>query len=280
VLPKKSSPEREIAFKLYKESKGKKPLVDIAKELNIKEGTVRGWKNKDKWGDKIKGTFLKNNGNVPFNLNKDTKTNTNSPQARVGNKNALGNKGGKGASIGNQYAIGNKGGTGGPLENKKAVTTGEFETIYFHSLTTEEETLINYDYKNNYEEMIREIKLLTIREHRMLKRIKAIEGKPKEMLIESITKTKSEKDNDEYGKETFDETVTKKASINNDLLKLEEALTRIQALKHKKYAELHKQEMDKARLLLDGDKLKMYKDKLMGKITLDSTIKNEEDLGF
>lgn len=55
-MPKQRSPEREKAFELYKQ--GLK-LIEIAKELNLPEGTIRGWKNKDKWDDKLNGTFRK-----------------------------------------------------------------------------------------------------------------------------------------------------------------------------------------------------------------------------
>ena len=51
------SPEREKAFELYKNSSGTLPLSDIAAQLKIPEGTVRGWKNKDHWNDQLSGTF-------------------------------------------------------------------------------------------------------------------------------------------------------------------------------------------------------------------------------
>ncbi|MDI6508925.1 phage terminase small subunit-related protein, partial [Bacillus wiedmannii] len=53
------------AFEIYKASDGSKPLVEIAEELSVSEGTIRGWKNKDKWNDKMNGTFRKNEWNVP-----------------------------------------------------------------------------------------------------------------------------------------------------------------------------------------------------------------------
>ncbi len=59
-MPKQRSPDRDKAFEIYKERKGNIPLVDIANQLSISEGTVRGWKNKDKWDSKLNGTFQKN----------------------------------------------------------------------------------------------------------------------------------------------------------------------------------------------------------------------------
>ena len=47
----------EQAKKMY--LKGQK-LVEIASQLNIPSGTVRGWKSKDSWENKLNGTFQKN----------------------------------------------------------------------------------------------------------------------------------------------------------------------------------------------------------------------------
>ncbi|MFC8686332.1 terminase small subunit [Brevibacillus porteri] len=42
-------PNRDKAFEIWKQSRGEIKLKDIADQLGISEGTVRGWKNKDKW---------------------------------------------------------------------------------------------------------------------------------------------------------------------------------------------------------------------------------------
>lgn len=70
------SPNRDKAFEIYKESNGSVDLVEIAKVLNISPGTVRGWKNKDAWEEKLNGTFQinkerskKNKGGQPRNKN-------------------------------------------------------------------------------------------------------------------------------------------------------------------------------------------------------------------
>ncbi|GIO97753.1 hypothetical protein J14TS5_28390 [Paenibacillus lautus] len=57
-----------------------------------------------------------------------------------GLKNAVGNS--SGAPAGNKRAVGNKGGSGGPPRNKKAVTTGEYETIWLDALEDEERELL------------------------------------------------------------------------------------------------------------------------------------------
>ena len=50
-------PRRDQAFEIYKKSKGELSLVEIANQLNVSDGTVRGWKFKDKWEQKLSGTF-------------------------------------------------------------------------------------------------------------------------------------------------------------------------------------------------------------------------------
>lgn len=59
-MPKARNPNREKAFEIYKEHKGEIDLVEIASQLNLAAGTVRGWKSKDKWDEKMNGTLRKN----------------------------------------------------------------------------------------------------------------------------------------------------------------------------------------------------------------------------
>lgn len=59
------SPNRDKAFEIYKDHAGNIDLVEIANILNISPGTVRGWKNKDAWEEKLNGTFQKNKQNAP-----------------------------------------------------------------------------------------------------------------------------------------------------------------------------------------------------------------------
>lgn len=59
-MGRQRSPDRDKAFEIYKKHKGNIDLVEISKQLNLSDGTIRGWKNKDKWDDKLNGT-LRNN---------------------------------------------------------------------------------------------------------------------------------------------------------------------------------------------------------------------------
>ena len=79
-------PNRDKAFEIYSENNGNIELIEIAERLGVSAGTVRGWKSKDKWEPKIKGTFQK----------KNTERSKNPRGAPKGSKNALGHGAPKG----------------------------------------------------------------------------------------------------------------------------------------------------------------------------------------
>ena len=58
-MPRARDPKRDEAFDIYKSHNGDIDLVDIAGQLSLPPGTIRGWKSKDRWDQKIDGTFPK-----------------------------------------------------------------------------------------------------------------------------------------------------------------------------------------------------------------------------
>lgn len=54
-MGRKRDPNRDKAFEIYKASGGAVSLIDIASQLGISDGTVRGWKAKDKWETLLNG---------------------------------------------------------------------------------------------------------------------------------------------------------------------------------------------------------------------------------
>lgn len=97
-MPRARDPNRNRAFEIYEEHGGNIDLVEIASQLNISAGTVRGWKSKDDWDGQLNGTLRKKN------TERSKK---------------------KGAQPKNQNAIGNKGGAA-PQQNKNAEKYGFF----------------------------------------------------------------------------------------------------------------------------------------------------------
>lgn len=59
-MPRARNPDRDKAFEIYKSHNGDIDLVEIANQLSLSPGTVRGWKSKDQWEQKLNGTFQKN----------------------------------------------------------------------------------------------------------------------------------------------------------------------------------------------------------------------------
>lgn len=61
-MPRARDPNRDRAFEIYKKHNGEIDLVDIASQLNISSGTIRGWKSKDRWAEKIEWNVPKKYG--------------------------------------------------------------------------------------------------------------------------------------------------------------------------------------------------------------------------
>lgn len=71
-------PRRNQAYDIYKAHNGEIKLKDIAEQLGVSEGTVRGWKNKDSWDERLEtesnGTFhSKQPKNTERSVKKKTK---------------------------------------------------------------------------------------------------------------------------------------------------------------------------------------------------------------
>ena len=137
------------------------------------------------------------------------------------------------AQKGNKNAIGNKGGHA-PKKNKNAVTTGEFEKIFDTVLDEDESKILRNKQPGTKETILLELKLLTIREKRMLARIKELKSK-------SMITTYKSKNGDE-----------KSTQKQNNLIlinRIEDGLTRVQESKRRHLVLLYKIECDKGAIV-------------------------------
>lgn len=231
-MAKERDPNRDRAKELWLEHGGDITNRRIAELLGIDEKKVAVWKQRDKWN-----VVQQTESNVVQQKKKG---------APKGNKNAVGNKGG--APKGNQNAKGNRGGAGGPTGNKKAVRTGEHESIWWDTLDEEEQELLGEIDTDPIRQADESITLLTIRERRMLQRIKRLtEGlteNQKRVLQQLRTKKEAFPVHDERTGQTKtvitakDELVTTEIEETSyraieDIIRIEEALTRVQAQKIK-----------------------------------------------
>ncbi|MDU5636105.1 MAG: phage terminase small subunit [Enterococcus faecalis] len=181
-MARKRDPRRDEAKKIWLDSGGKKVLKELASELNVSDSQIRKWKSVDKWAEELKGNVTKSNSNV-----------TNKGGAPSGNKNAKGNKGGS-----------------PPKGNKNAIKTGEYETIFADMLSDEEKNIYSNMNDDPFFILDEEIRILKIRQYRMLKRIKDAEaGSVKREVLKDVQITRK----------TFRKL--------DDILAIEDALTRI-----------------------------------------------------
>lgn len=127
-MSRERSPNREKAFKLWCESGRTRKLASIARELGITPEIVRKWKHIDNWDDR--------------------------PDPR------------RGAPMGNKNAAGNRGGA--PSRNKNAIKSGEFETIWMDALDPDEKIRLMAVETDPVTQIENEIRLLELRERRML----------------------------------------------------------------------------------------------------------------
>lgn len=149
---------------------------------------------------------------------------------------------------GNKNAVGNKGGPGAEKRNKRALKTGEYETIYDDLLTDEEKALMKQKtlYDKKYQ-IMSEIKILSIRERRILEKIKKLQA-GKELNI--IRMSKSTYGNIAY-RNNGTSTTTEAESTINIIQRFEEALTRVQEAKRRYLDSYHRVENEDRKLELE-----------------------------
>ncbi|MEB7428476.1 phage terminase small subunit [Enterococcus faecalis] len=195
--------KKEQAKKYYEEGWKYK---DISDKLSVPLNTLKSWRKRDKWE---RGGATK----------EVQPTNRGAPQ---GNKNAVGNKGNKRASP--------------PIGNKNAIKTGEYETIFADMLSDEEKDIYSNLNDDPFFILNDEIRLLKVRQFRMMKRIKEAEKGLNDEEVERLQqlrkiKTPVEKDGRkiEIKREVMqDVQVTRKTFRKlDDILAIEDALTRI-----------------------------------------------------
>lgn len=226
-MAKQRNPNRDKAFEIYKNDTTI-PLTEIAKTLDIPEGTIRGWKNKDEWETKIKGTFQKQNRNVPFKNKKNSTSNIKKNSVKKTS-----------AVVPNKRLKTKTQPLKARYRNKNAMKTGEYEKIYFDDTLSKEEKEILSIPLDKIVHINLLIRSLMIRETRIMKRIINLE------------KSRANTDTSNEQSETI-------------MLEYENALTNVQSRHIKALEVLHKFELDAERFKLDKKRFGVYKDKARG----------------
>ena len=165
----------------------------------------------------------------------------------------------------------------GPPGNKKAVTTGEFETLFFDCLEPEEQQLAASVPPDKEQLLLQEIRLLTVREHRMLRRIDLLRMSMDDSGEVSGDETGMTAVGHKRGLEKDKETdLTEYRGRLGQIQNIEDALTRVQARKQAAIDSLHRYGVDDARLEIELMRLDLAVRKAGG---LDDEEEPEDD-GF
>lgn len=248
-MPRKRDSRRDEAFDLFTKANGDIKNREIAKQLNLSEKTIGSWKSKDKWNQKMNGVLQSNERSTP----KKDRSTPNKKGAPKGNQNAVGNRGNSRASP--------------PQRNKNALKTGEYETIFEEFLSDEEKEIYSDLSEDPFFVLSEEIKLLKIRQRRMMQRIKDAEEGLNQEEIERLQQLRKVKEPTVIDGKVVtikreslrDVQVSRKLyrKIDN-ILAIEEALTRISNQLTKSIKQLNELSLSSGRVaLMEVQKQKM-----------------------
>lgn len=243
-MPRAPNVKKSEAEKLFQ--KGMK-LAEIAKKLDVPEGTVRSWKNRGKWAEKSR---KKSQCNVAVN---ETETNATLQKKK------------RGGQPGNQNAKGSKGG-GAPLRNHNAEKHGAHSKIYWDALDDEALALI---YSMNDDEewhLITQLQMFSLRERDLMHKLKrynevdekshglAVKAVSKKKVVEDVVNSQGEPIGDGNFKKSSETTVTNTEAVINSIIALEAELTKIQRAKTRAIESLSKLRLERGRLKIEDAK--------------------------
>jgi uncharacterized protein YjcR len=249
-MPRAPSEKVTQAEKLFNDGMA---MVEIAKKLGVSDGTVRSWKNRYRWGDKLK----KNNCNVAKEIN---------------SKNATLQKKKRGGQPGNQNSKGVSKGKGNPTPKERispdaATKHGGYVPVFMDALDKDEQELIATVPEDTEAQLMEQIQLFSIRERRILQAINKYREQKGDVAVSSVTRfeeKRSFKDAEEEAeydmrqKQKVDcgKNLPGKAysiqtnTSNKDMIiaRLEQELSTIQSKKTKAIEALSKYRMEKAKM--------------------------------
>lgn len=216
--------KRERAKLMYLRSRRTKTATEIGKALHVSDSTVRTWKKRDRWDEDARA------GNKPAGGHPAERKAGGQP----GNKNAL-------------YAS--------RTGNHNAEATGEHTRLTPDSFTAEERALVASLSNDHREQLRKELALLTVRERRMMDHVWALQGLEDRdgLLLDYSSSTTHTARAGGKSVTSTSETKSRTPAIDR-IIRIEEALTRVQAQKSKILLAL--QEIDRQQGGgSDGDKL-------------------------
>lgn len=247
-MPKRSE-KRDTAKAEYvaRKAQGEKvSLRELAQELGVTYQTLRNWKAADKWDEALP---KKKRGGQP------------------GNKNSAGKKNAAGSH------------PGAPVGNKNAEKDGAYSAVFFDMLTDQERELVAATPLGSRAVLEHEMQLLKFREHKIMAKIAEYESKPEDSLyINSLLdmRVPSGRGKDKKDGATQNMGMYRKDSAFSRVLKLQEALYKVQGRIAKIADSLRALEESDRRLELEKERLAILRMRATGVVDVPDPEGGEE----
>lgn len=251
-MPKRSE-KRDTAKAEYVKhrSQGEKVnLREFAERLGVNYKTLRDWKRIDEWDNDVTPPKKKRGG-------------------QPGNKNSAGKKNAAGSHA------------GAPLRNKNAEKDGAYSTVFFDALSDEEKELIEQTPLGSKAALEHEMKILKFRENKILLKIAEYESVPEDTLyISSVLDMrkpggKGDKKQDGVNQEIG---MYNKDSAFARVLKLQEALYKVQGRIAKIADSLRMMEEFDVKIELERDRLEILRVRATGMVDAPDDEDEADDL--
>lgn len=235
-MPKRSE-KRDTAKAEYvaRKARGEKvSLRELAQELGVSYQTMRNWKAADKWDEALP---KKKRGGQPGNRNS------------AGKKNAAGSH------------------PGAPVGNKNAEKDGAYSAVFFDMLTEQERDFVAKTPLGSKAALEHEMQLLKFREHKIMAKIAEYESQPEDTLyISSLLDMRVPSGR---GKDKKDGAVQNMGMYSKDsafsrVLKLQEALYKVQGRIAKIADSLRALEESERRMELEKERLAILRMRATG----------------
>ena len=251
-MPKRSE-KRDTARAEYiaRRSRGEDVnLRELAEQMGVNYKTLRDWKAKDKWDEALP---KRKRGGQP------------------GNKNSAGKKNAAGSHA------------GAPVGNKNAEKDGAYSAVFFDLLTEEEKAVLEGTPLKGREALEHEMKILKFRENRILCKIAEYEDAPEDSLY--INNVLDMRVPAGRGKDKVDGAAQQMGMYSKDsafarVLKLQEALYKVQGRIAKIVDSLRAMEEHETRVELERQRLDIMRMRAVGAVEVDDVDVPDEDGGM
>ncbi len=236
-MPKRSdNHDTAKAEYIARKSKGEKiNLRELAGRMGIAYRTLLKWKSAERWDEDLP---KKKRGGQPGNRNS------------AGKRNAAGSH------------------KGAPTHNKNAEKDGAYSTIFFDMLTDSEREFLERVPLESRAALEHEMKILKFREHKILSKISDYESAEENALyISSVLDMRTPSKGQDGAKQTMG--MYTKDSAFSRMLKLQEALYKVQGRIAKIADSLRALEESEKRILLETQRLEIMRVRAIGAITVE-----------